>query len=226
MRYLAALLLILATAGPAAADFAAAKKALSQRDFAAALSACKADAAAGDASCQNLVGDLYARGEGVTRDPEKALDLFRRAARQGLAAAQNNLGRAYQVGLGVRKDAVEAAGWYKKAAAAGNLAGENNLGILYMRGEGVPRDRRRAAELFHAAAIKGFPQAQLNLGLALQRRNPVGAFEWFTIAARPSTPEPVRKKAEEEARRVEGRLSPADLAAAKKRAEAWQPKPP
>lgn len=226
MRALLAFLLLVLTAAPAAADFAAAKKAQAERDFAAALSACKADAAAGDANCQNLLGDFYAKGLGVARDPKKAAQLFRHAADQGLAAAQNNLGRLYQFGEGVPKNAATAAGWYKKAAAAGNLPAENNLGILYVKGEGVPRDGRRAAELFHAAAVKGYPNAQLNLGLALQRRNPVGAFEWFTIAARPATPAALRERAGQAAAGVAKRIPPAELAAAKKRAAAWEPKKP
>jgi TPR repeat protein len=226
MRYLLALFLIVLTAGPAAADFAAAKKAQAQGDFAAALSACKADAAAGDANCQNLVGYFYERGLGVARDPKKALDLFHRAARQGLADAQNNLGHAYMIGEGVPKDAAEAAHWFKRAAATGNAVAQNNLGILYARGEGVPRDLTRAEELFHAAAVKGYPNAQLNLGLTMERRNPVGAFEWFTIAAQPTTPAPLRERAAAAARRVEARVPPSQLAAAKKRAETWQPKKP
>ncbi|HEV2301387.1 MAG TPA: tetratricopeptide repeat protein [Stellaceae bacterium] len=226
MRCLLAFLLILLTAGPAAADFAAAKKAQALGDFAGALAACKPDMSAGDANCQNLVGDFYAKGLGVVRDPKKAFDLFRRAARQGLAAAQNNLGRLYQVGEGVPKDAAKAAGWYKRAAAAGNMVAQNNLGILYAKGEGVPRNAKTALSLFHSAAVKGYPNAQLNLGLLLQRRNPVGAFEWFTIAARPTTPEALRNRAAEAARRVAARLPPAELAAAKKRGAAWQPKKP
>lgn len=226
MRYLLALFLILLTAEPAAADFAAAKKAQRQGDFAAAFAACQADAAAGDANCENLLGYFYAGGFGVTRDPRKAIDLFRRAASQGLADAQNNLGHAYAIGEGVPKDLATAARWFERAAAAGNPPAQNNLGILYAKGEGVPRDLRRAEELFHAAAVKGYPNAQLNLGIVMERRNPVGAFEWFTIAARPSTPAPLRERAAEAARRVAERIPPAELAAAKKRAEAWQPKQP
>ena len=226
MRYLLACLLILLTSAPAAADFAAAKKAQARGDFAAALAACKADAAAGDANCQNLVGYFYERGLGVARDPNKAIDLYRRAARQGLAAAQNNIGHAYMIGAGVPKNAAKAAGWLKRAAASGNPPAENNLGILYAKGEGVPRNLKTAETLFHRAAVVGYPNAQLNLGLALQRRNPVGAFEWFTIAARPASPAPLRERAAAAARRLAARIPSAELAAAKKRAEAWQPKKP
>jgi TPR repeat protein len=226
MRYFLAVFLILLTARPAAADFAAAKTAQRQGDFAGAFAACKADAAAGDANCENLLGYFYARGLGVTRDPKRAIGLFRRAASQGLADAQNNLGHAYAIGEGVPKDLATAAGWFKRAAAAGNPPAENNLGILYAKGEGVPRDLGRAAELFHAAAVKGYPNAQLNLGITMERKNPVGAFEWYTIAARPSAPASLRERAAASASRVAERIPPAELAAAKKRAEAWQPKKP
>jgi TPR repeat protein len=226
MRYFLAFFLILLMARPAAADFAAAKKAQRQGDFAGAFAACKADAAAGDANCENLLGYFYERGLGVARDPKEAVDLYSRAAKQGLAAAQNNLGYAYMIGAGVPKDAAEAVRWFKRAAAAGNIPAENNLGILYAKGEGVPRDLETAASLFHRAAVKGYPDAQLNLGILLQKNNPVGAFEWLTIAARPSTPAPLRERAAAAARRVEPRVPPSLLPRAKEHAAAWEPEKP
>jgi len=72
---------------PVAADFAAAKAAEQRGDALAAYEACRTDAEAGDAPCQNYLGVISERGRGVTRNATEAVRLFRLAAAQGLAAA-------------------------------------------------------------------------------------------------------------------------------------------
>ena len=73
----------------------------------------------GIVNAQVLLGDMYSRGNGVTRNDEEALRWYRMAADQGHAGAQNNLGWLYDEGRGVPADAMEAARWYRKAAVAG-----------------------------------------------------------------------------------------------------------
>ena len=94
---------------PSGADFAAAEAAEQRGDVLAAYEACKTDAEAGDAGCQNYLGVMSERGRGVRRNATEAMRLFRLAAAQGLTAAQHNVGRAYATGLGVRKNQPEAA---------------------------------------------------------------------------------------------------------------------
>lgn len=228
MRFFFAVLLLFLFARPALADFAAAKAAFKHRDYKAAIAACKAEAKAGEAHCQNFLGFLYAEGLGVRQDPARAVHFFRLAATQGLAAAQSNLARAFELGMGVHRDPAKAALWYAKAAAQRNAEAENRLAILYAKGEGVRHNPRRAAELFHRAALAGLPEAEFNLGLAFEkgrivRRNLVAAFTWFVIAAKPSSPPGLRHRAEEAAHRVAPRIPRKEREEAERRAEHWHP---
>jgi len=63
----------------------------------------------GDAGAQALVGNMYARGLGVTYDGAEAVRWWRKAAEQGDANAQEELGVAYFWGDGVDQDHSEAA---------------------------------------------------------------------------------------------------------------------
>ncbi|MGE4220663.1 MAG: tetratricopeptide repeat protein, partial [Alphaproteobacteria bacterium] len=85
----------------------------------------------------NYLGYMYANGEGVPKDYDKALALFRKAAAGKNAEAMLNLGYHYQHGLGVPKDPNEAAAWYRKAADAGNRPAATLLRAL-QRETGVP----------------------------------------------------------------------------------------
>ena len=197
-------------------------------DYAAAFRACKADADAGDARCQNDLGVLYERGLGVAADPLEAIRLYRLAAAQGLAAAEENLAAAYQFGRGVPKDEAEAARWYSLAAEQGAPEAQNNLAILYLTGQGVPRDLARAVDLFHQAALGGHLSAIVNLAHALDQgvgapRDPLGAYLWYAIAARRSPTLDGREKALESCDQLAAEIPPAELAAARQVAAQWLP---
>ena len=71
----------------------------------------------GDAVAQNHVGNMYATGQGVTRDYAEAMSWYTKAAEQGDASAQNNLGSMYAAGKAVPRDLVQAHKWYTLAAA-------------------------------------------------------------------------------------------------------------
>jgi TPR repeat protein len=64
----------------------------------------------GDADAQLSLGEKYAKGEGVAKDPVEAARWFRRAAEVGgNAIAQNSLGEMYARGDGVPQNEEEAA---------------------------------------------------------------------------------------------------------------------
>ena len=92
---------------------------------------CKA-AEQGLAEAQNILGEMYAKGDGVTKDLEKAFKWFGKAAEQGYAKAQFNLGGAYLYGNGVAEDKAEAIKWIRKAAEQDYELAQralNNLGV-------------------------------------------------------------------------------------------------
>jgi len=233
LQIVAVVAIILLSLGirPVAADLAAAETAVQRGDVAAAYQACKTDAEAGDARCQNYLGVISERGSGVARDATEAVRLFRLAATQGLADAQYNLGRAYAAGLGMHKDRVEAARWYRMAAEQGNLAAQNALAILASTGRGVLRDPEAALDLFRRAAMSGYALAQLNLAVAfdhgrLMPHDPLRAYIWYSIAARLASDQALRDKAEQGRDRLAQKIRPAEIEAARVAARSWTPGAP
>jgi TPR repeat protein len=73
----------------------------------------------GEAAAQEVLGVMYAEGQGVEKHEDEAVKLFRRAAEQGNNLGQYNLGAAYVNGLGVPKDYVLGQMWLILAAAQG-----------------------------------------------------------------------------------------------------------
>jgi hypothetical protein len=231
MSYIAAIILVLLVVRPAAADFAAAEAAEQRGDVAAAYQACKTDAEAGDARCQNYLGVLSELGRGTARDAAEAVRLFRLAAMQGLAAAQYNLGRHYATGIGVVRDPGEAARWYRMAAEQSNPAAQNALAILDATGRGVSRDPEAAIELFRRAATSGYALAQLNLAMAfdhgrLMPHDPRRAYIWYCIAARPGSDQTLREQASQGRDRVAQKIPLPEIEAARIVARSWTPGSP
>jgi len=80
-------------------------------------------------SC-NVLGLMYLTGEGVTRDPARALPLYMRGCDGGLSGACINLGVMYQTGEGVTQNLARAAELYERACSSGDLTGCDNLLVL------------------------------------------------------------------------------------------------
>ena len=57
-------------------------------------------------------------------------------------------------GEGVPSDYAEAAKWYRKAADQGDIEAQNELGSLYGTGQGVPKDYVEAYRWFELAASR------------------------------------------------------------------------
>jgi len=113
----------------------------------------------GHAQAQYLIGVMYYKGRGVTRDYETAMKWTSRAAEKGLAKAQYNLGVMYIWKGGLRRNLVPAHMWINIAAASDNLSDDedtlkarNALKILTdtMR----PRQLRRAIRLAEECLLK------------------------------------------------------------------------
>lgn len=77
----------------------------------------EAQASQGDVEAQNHLGELYAKGRGVSQDHAQARVWYEKAAAQGHPLAQNNLAELYFAGLGVSQDYVRAYMWVDLAAA-------------------------------------------------------------------------------------------------------------
>ena len=122
-----------------------------------------AKATSGDAAAQVQVGEAYAEGKDVTRDPQKAVEWYKKAADTGSISAELHLAVLYRDGAGKTfpRDAEQAAAWYHKAADQGDTGAQGTLGMLYTLGQGVTRsDVDAYFWLDLAASAAGPNQAQ------------------------------------------------------------------
>ena len=142
----------------------------------------------GDAGSQFILGDMYAKGERVSKDDAEAVRWYRMAAEQGDARAQFILGGMYFKGEGVSKDDAEAVRWFRMAAEQGDAGTQFLLGLMYDNGEGVPEDDAEAVRWYRMAAEQGHAVAQFNLGVMYDKGEGVPeddaeAVRWYRMAA-------------------------------------------
>jgi hypothetical protein len=98
--------------------------------------------------------DLYERGLGRTKDPEKAVEIIRRAAEAGFPAAQ------YQLAILTQLDRIEgsdadALALYLSAFKGGLIPAAARAGTLLQNGKGIRHDPVRAYALFSEGANAG-----------------------------------------------------------------------
>ena len=129
------------------------------------------------------------------QDYATARRLYRPLADQGDAWAQTRLGFMYDLGQGVPQDYVEAHKWFRLAADQGHAWAQSYLGIMYYLGQGVPQDYVEAHKWFNLSAARASADEKYVRDLGVKTRD-----------------------------RVAGKMTPAQVAEAQKRASAWQPK--
>jgi len=93
------------------------------------------------------LGTMYAKGEGVERNPQKAGQLTRRAAQMEHLPAMRAYAYALENGaLGFDRDHAAAVEWFAKAAAAGDQVSMRRLKDAYSQGQlGLPVDPQQAS---------------------------------------------------------------------------------
>ena len=126
-------------------------------------------------------------GDGVPRDPARAVAIVRPHAEAGHAEAQFVLGLAYGSGQGIRKDSVSAVAWYRRAAAQDQAHAQFLLGLALLRGNGTAKDTNQATEWFDKSARGGNAGAQYQLAIAYARGQGVQqdiavSTQWFERA--------------------------------------------
>ena len=128
-------------------------------------------------------------------DYETAFQLMRTLAKQGDAFAQFNLGVMYGQGRGVPQDKTEAMKWYRRAAERGDADAQFSLGTMYRFGRGVPQDGVQAYKWFSLAALRFSASEKEYRDMAVENRDGVAA-----------------------------KMTPAQIAEAKKLASEWRQK--
>ena len=79
----------------------------------------------------NTLGYWYRIGKGVSKDVEKALELFKRSAEAGWGKGACNLALAYENGEGCQQDFAEAEKWFVKAGELGYPAAYGDCAVMY-----------------------------------------------------------------------------------------------
>jgi TPR repeat protein len=160
-RALAWLLVALAAAAPARADFEAGLAAARAGDYASAVREWRPLAEGGNRDAQFNLGLAYENGLGVAADGAEAARWYQRAAEQDDRTAQAYLGEMYAKGLGVARDDVEALRWYRRAAERGHAASQYNVGLFYATGRGVAPSDVQAVAWITVAEENGAPKTDL-----------------------------------------------------------------
>ena len=117
----------------------------------------------GHADAQNLLGHMYLKGEGVSRDLIVAVKCFRMAAELGHAEAQCALGECFWAGKGTQINYAEAYEWFLKAANQGFAKAQRMVALFLFGGMGVKEDKVEAVKWYKKAAEQGEVRAQLEL---------------------------------------------------------------
>ena len=120
-------------------------------------------------------------------------------------------------------DYAAAVSWYRKAAEQGNASAQNNLGVMYDIGRGVTQDYAAAVSWYRKAADQGDADAQYNLGGMYDNgqgvpQDYVQAHMWFNLATANGDADAINNLDS-----VAARMTPAQLAEAKKLAREWKP---
>jgi uncharacterized protein len=182
----------------------------------------------GDPVGQYRLATAYYWGDGTAPDLARAAAWFRRAAEQGHRGAQFNLGLMHDTGRGVAEERAEALAWYRRAAEQGHPHAQHNLGVLYRNGRGVPRDLGEAARWYLRAAAQGHVPAQVKAALMYDdgegvALDAVEAHRWYSLAHG----QLAGRERDEIAMLIgalEPRLTPAQLAEARRLAREWTPR--
>lgn len=125
----------------------------------------------GDVNAQIKISGMYARGEGVKKNPEMAVFWVKKAAVRGDMVAQHYLARSYERGIGTGKDLCLAFKWYKESAAQGYADSIFRLGIFYSNGFCARQDLEKSDELILEAANRGSIGAQVTIAYAYETKD-------------------------------------------------------
>ena len=126
----------------------------------------------GELLAQAMVGRMYEKGYGVSRDEGEAFSWYRRAAENGSAAAQVNLGLMLLHGRSTARDTDAAGRWFRLAAQRNDPRGQLLHGMAILNGWSERISLSRAMTWVQKAADAGLVEAWTVLGYILAGSNP------------------------------------------------------
>jgi TPR repeat protein len=98
----------------------------------------------GDYRAMAILGSMYAGGQGISQNLEKAFHWLKQSAQYDQPSAQYRLGLMYDNGLGVVRNQKKAIRWFQKAAGHRYGPAQIMMGVKYARGEGFKQDKIKA----------------------------------------------------------------------------------
>ena len=113
------------TSSLALADVQSGIEAFKSAKFDIALKELRPAAENGDPNAMYYLGQMYAAGFGVKKDPAKALAYYREAAEMGYPPAQTEYGTALAIGDGVKQDVEKGLKWLLIAARTGDKSAKD-----------------------------------------------------------------------------------------------------
>ena len=111
-----------------------------EKNAASGLALLEKAANGGNTPSSVYLGNIYAKGQGVARDMERAMKWYEQAASAGDAHSQYIVGLAYLEGSGVPADEGKAFNWLRLAAGQDHVNAMLMLSVCYSTGKGTPQD--------------------------------------------------------------------------------------
>jgi TPR repeat protein len=169
----------------------------------------------------------FVSGQEIKTLAEEYVESLRGRAEKGDASAQYDLGAMYFHGPSVPQNYAEAVRWYRKSGEQGDARAQSSLGLIYQDGRGVPQDYAEAVRWYRRAAEQGITDAQYNLGSSYANgqgvpQDYVEAHMWFNLAASRASGDD-QKEFGDARELVAGKMTPAQITEAQRRAREWKP---
>ena len=95
-----------------------------------------------------LIGMMYLRGEGTSKNEEKAIENLTKASEKNVPSAQFILGELYYSGIYVDQNTQEAFKNFKNAAETGHQIAQYMIGYSYENGYGVTQNKQEAVRWY------------------------------------------------------------------------------
>ena len=139
---------------------------------------------AGRTDARRAIGEMYQKGIGIAKDPEKAKIWLRQAADAGDINGARKMGDSL-----IDSDPKSALQWYEKAADAGDAEAAYIAAVMYAENYEIRPNSKRAALLMRQAAQAGIAGAQADYGLLVYQgagvdRDIDAAADWFAKSAK------------------------------------------
>jgi TPR repeat protein len=136
---------------------------------------CTSKCGRGDMDACAVLAAMYATGDGVEREADKAVELAKRSCDARSPRGCVALGLLSEIGVGVPKDEKRAFDVYQRACRDGYAYGCYRLASTYLAGHGVAVDPAKATELLRNACNADEQAACAQVAAATEQSDPSAA---------------------------------------------------